>query len=264
MHSLTRQQGFVHSRVMDLVFLFVLILIGIGVWNWLSTIVSGDFTLAFFMVWLMASAVGWWWTREQPLVLRIPAGTLLFLLGALVLAPLSWWSADKIVLTAEAAVLAVGARYFGTLWSQRIAVRLKAGVPWYLDQSINLINDLARWVATSALAWFVVGVVPLLFVLVLPVEWIAWAALVWSFACMNWYCYKFRPSRVRVLKVPLGLWAFVFAAVVLQVFQKQILGPMEAGSIGQIAYAVYAPLGCALFFEMVVLGTPSKQSFDSV
>ena len=87
--------AFVRSSVLDLAFLFVLILIGIGVWQWLSTIVSGDLSLAFFMVWLMATAAAWWWTREQTLVLRIPAGFLLFLLISLVLLPLSWWSGNK-------------------------------------------------------------------------------------------------------------------------------------------------------------------------
>ena len=126
--------GFVRSSVLDLAFLFVLILIGIGVWQWLSTIVSGDFMLAWFMVWLMATAAAWWWIREQTLVLRIPAGFLLFLLISLVLLPLSWWSGNKWVVTAEAVVLAMTARYLGNLWSVRLKRTLAEGfAPWYLD-----------------------------------------------------------------------------------------------------------------------------------
>jgi hypothetical protein len=251
---MSRQRGFVRSSVMDLLFLFVLILLGIGAWKWLSTIVSGDFALAFFLVWLMATATAWWWTREQRLVLRIPAGSLVFICGALLLVPLSWWSGSKLAVTAEAAVLTVGARYLGALWSGKIALRLQSGKPWFLDQSVNLIDDLARWMATAAVAWFVVGVLPMLLVFVLPVDWIVWGALLWALACTAWYCYKFRPSRVRYLKIPLGLWAFVAVAAVLQVLQKQILGPIEAGSIGLIAYVAYAPAVCALFAEIAVVG----------
>ena len=68
------QRGFVRSGILDLAFLFILILIGIGVWQWLSTLISGDFMLAWFMVWLVATAAAGWWTREQPLVLRIQIG----------------------------------------------------------------------------------------------------------------------------------------------------------------------------------------------
>jgi hypothetical protein len=44
-------------------------------------------------------------------------------------------------------------------------------------------------------------------------------------------------------------------AVVLQLFEKQIAGPMEPGSIGVIAYAAYAPVVAGLFVEIAVLGT---------
>ena len=249
------QRGFVHSRLMDLIFLFVLILLGIGAWNLLATLVTADFALAFFLTWLMAAATAWWWTHEQALVLRIPAGFLLFLCAGSVLFPLSWWSVSKLAVVAEAAVLAVGARYLGALWSERLAVRIKQTPSWYLDQSINLIDDLARWVGISAVAWFVVGVLPLLLVVMLPLDWVPWGALVWAFACMAWYVFKFRPSRVRMLKIPLGLWVLVAAAVVLRVFQQQIVGPMEAGSIGLIAYVAYQPVVIALFVEILAVGT---------
>jgi hypothetical protein len=188
-------------------------------------------------------------------VLRIPAGTLLFVVGALVLLPLSWWSANKIVLTSEAVVLAVGARYTGALWSQRITARLKQGTPWYLDQSINLINDLALWAATSAVAWFVVGVVPLMLIFVLPPKGVGWGAVAWAFVMSAWYLHKIRRSRVRFLKVPLGLWVFVITLFILKVFQLQIIGTLEQGSIGWIAYAAFAPVVCAAFVEIVLLGT---------
>jgi hypothetical protein len=249
------QRGFVRSGILDLAFLFILILIGIGVWQWLSTIVSGDFMLAWFMVWLMATAAAWWWTREQPLVLRIPAGFLLFLALAVLFAPLSWWSGSKIAVAAEAVVLAVAAKYFGRLWSARFKERVAVGAPWYLDQSINLINDLFLWVGVSIVAWFAVGVLPLLLVLFMPVDWIPWGAMVWGFAATAWYLFKYRKSRVRLLKLPIGLWAFAVTAVVLKLFQQQIAGAMEAGSIELIAYAAYWPVALALFVEIVVLGT---------
>ncbi len=249
------QRGFVHSRVMDLVFLFVLILLGIGAWQWLSTIVSGDFMLAWFMVWLMATAAAWWWTREQPLVLRIPAGFLSFLVLAVLFAPLSWWSGSKIAVAAEAVVLAVGAKYLGRLWSARLEARIEAGAPWYLDQSANIVNDLFLWAGVSIVAWFAVGVLPLLLVFVFPVEWIPWGAMVWGFAATAWYLFKFRKSRVRLLKLPIGLWVFAVTALVLKLFQQQIAGPMEAGSIELIAYAAYWPVVCALFVEIAQIGT---------
>jgi hypothetical protein len=249
------QRGFVGAGLMDLAFLFILILVGIGVWQWLSTIVSGEFALAWFMVWLMATAAAWWWTREQPLMLRTPAGFLLFLCIGLVLAPLSWWSQAKIAVAAEAAVLAVGAKYLGRLWSARLQARITVGATWYVDQSINLINDLAFWAAVSIAAWFLVGVPSLLLVFVLPVDWIPWVAMVWGFAATAWYLFKYRKSRLRFLKLPIGLWVFVVTAVVLKLFQQQIVGPLEAGSIGLIAYAAYWPVVCAGFVEIVAIGT---------
>ncbi len=240
---------------MDLAFLFILILVGIGVWQWLSTIVSGEFALAWFMVWLMATAAAWWWTREQPLMLRTPAGFLLFLCIGLVLAPLSWWSQAKIAVAAEAAVLAVGAKYLGRLWSARLQARIEAGPPWYLDQSANIVNDLFLWAAVSIVAWFLVGVLPLMLVFVLPADWIPWAAMVWGFAAIAWYLFKFRKSRLRFLRLPIGLWVFVVTAVVLMLFQQQIVGRLEAGSIGLIAYLAYWPVVAGLFTETVIVGT---------
>jgi len=254
------QRGFVHSRVMDLVFLFVLILLGIGVWDWLSAIVSGDFGLAFFLVWLMAAALGWWWTHEQALVLRIPAGTLVFLGGALLLAPLSWWSGSKLVVATAAAVLAFSARYFGALWSARIARTLETGKPWYLDQSIDLTGDLARWVGFSVLAWFLAVVPPMLLVVFIPVEWVPWGALAWSFAATAFYLYKYRTGSPRLLKLPLGLYGFVAAVVLLRIFQRQIVGPLEAGSFQEIGYMAYWPAVSALFIEFVLVGTRKATS----
>lgn len=249
------QRGFVHSRVLDLVFLFVLILLGIGASQWLSTLVSGDFMLAWFMVWLMATAAAWWWTREQPLVLRIPAGFLLFLGLGLVFAPLSWWSGSKIAVAAEAPVLAVGVKYLGRRWSARLEARIEAGPPWYLDQSANIVNDLFLWVGVCIAAWFAVGVLPLLLVLFVPVEWIPWGAMAWGFVATAWYLFKFRKSRLRFLKLPIGLWAFVVTAVVLKLFRQQIAGAMEAGSIELIAYTAYWPVVVGLFIELMVIGT---------
>lgn len=256
----TAQRGFVHSRVLDPVFLLVLILIGLGLWQWLSTIVSGDFMLAWFMVWLMATAAAWWWTRGQPLVLRIPAGFLAFIGLSAVLLPLSWWSGSKLAAAAEAVVLAVGAKYLGVLWAARLKPRLAAGVPWYLDQSIDLIDDLFRWLGACIVAWFAVGVLPLMLVFVLPVEWVPWGALAWAFAATAFYLFKYRRSRVRFLKVPLGLWVFVLAAVILRLFQQQLVGPMEAGSIELIAYTACWPVVMAMFVEFVVVGTQKHTS----
>jgi len=253
------QRGFVHSRLLDLAFLFVLILLGIGAWQWLSTVVAGDFMLAWFMVWLMATAIAWWWTREQILVLRLPIGFLLYLVLGLLLVPLSWWSGSKLVAASEAVVLTVGARYFGALGSAKLKTRIEQGnAPWWLDQSIDLIADLARWIAVCIVAWFTVSLLPMVFVFVLPLEWIAWAAMVWGFGLAAWYLYKVRKSRVRLFKVPLGLWVFVLTAVVLQLFQKQLVGLMEAGSIEQIAYAAWWPVLAGMFIEIVVWGTERK------
>jgi hypothetical protein len=253
------QRGFVRSSVLDLAFLLMLLLLGIGLWQWLSTIVSGDYALSWFMVWLMAAGTAWWWTRSQTLVLRIPAGFLLFLAAGFVLGPLSWWSGSKLVVAAEAAVLAVGAKYLGVPWSGRLQQRLAAGpAPWYLDQSINLIEDLFRWLGICIVTWFAVGVLPLVFVLFLPLAWIPWAALLFGFALTAWYLYKFRKSRVRFLKVPLGLWVFVLTVVVLKLSQKQLMGPMEEGSIELIAYTACWPVVVAGFVEIVVLGTKQK------
>jgi len=249
------QRGFVHSRVLDLVFLFVLILLGIGVWQWLSTIVSGDFMLAWFMVWLMAAGAAWWWTREQPLVLRIPAGFLAFIGLGVVLLPLSWWSGSKLAAAAEAVVLAVGVKYLGALWAARLKPRIEAGAPWYLDQSIALIDDIFRWLGVCVVAWFAVGVLPLMLVSVLPMEWVHWGALVWAFAATAVYLSKYRKSRVRFFKVPLGLWVFVLTAVIMRLFQQQLAGPMEAGSIELIAYTACWPVVVAMFVEFVVIGT---------
>ena len=171
------------------------------------------------------------------------------------LAPLSWWSQAKIAVAAEAAVLAVGAKYLGRLWSARLKARIAAGAPWYLDQSINIVNDLFLWPAVSIVAWFLVGVLPLMLVFVLPAEWIPWAAMVWGFAATAWYLFKFRKSRLRFLKMPIGLWVFVVTAVVLKLFQQQIVGRLEAGSIGLIAYLAYWPVVAGLFTETVIVGT---------
>ena len=250
-----QQRGFVRSSILDLVFLFVVILLGIGVWQWLSTLISGDFMLAWFMLWLMAAAAAWWWTREQPLVLRIPAGFLLFLGSGLVLGALSWWSGSKLAVAAEAAVSALGARYLGALWAARLKPRIEAGAPWYLDQSVNLIEDLFRWIGVCAVTWFAVGVLPLMLVFVLPVEWVPWGALLWAFAATAFYLFKYRQSRMQFLKAPLGLWVFVLTAVILRLFQQQFVGPMEAGSIELIAYTACWPVVIAMFVEFVVIGT---------
>lgn len=253
-----RQRGFVRSGLLDLAFLLVLLLLGIGLWQWLSTIVAGDYALAWFMVWLMAAGAAGWWTRAEPLVLRIPAGILIFIAAWLLLGPLSWWAANKWVLAAEAAVSAVGAIYLGRLCSARIQQRLAAATPWYLDQSINLIEDLFRWGSVCIIAWFAVGVLPLMFIFFLPFAFIPWVALLWSFALTAWYLYKFRKSRLRFLKIPLGLWVFVLAAAVLKLFQKQLVGEMEAGSIELIAYTAYWPVVAASFAEIIMLGTKRK------
>lgn len=252
------QRGFVHSRVMDLVFLFVLILLGIGAWKLVENLIGGEFSLAFFLFWLMSAAAAWWWTRAQPLVLRVPVGFLLYLVLAAALVPLAWWSQSRLAVAAEALVAAVLARYVGAWLMRLVEPKARVAPPWYLDQRFNLIENLARWVFVAGLAWFVVGVLPLLLVFLLPVEWITWAALAWAFAALAWYCYRQRPSRVRLLKVPLGLWVFVVAVVLLKLLQPQLMGPLEAGSIGEIGYLVYLPTVAALFAEVVLVGTAQR------
>ncbi|HLW74912.1 MAG TPA: hypothetical protein VKT74_07585 [Gammaproteobacteria bacterium] len=257
MTTLAKQRGFVHSRVLDLLFLFVLILMGLGAFWWLSNIFSGDFPLAFFMIWLMAAAAGWWFSHEQRLLLRVPVGFLVFLGIGAVLAPLSEWSGSKIAVAVAAGLTAFPAKFIGNWWSQRLEPNVMPGIPtpWYLDQSINLFDDLFRWIGLSILAWFAVGVLPLILVMFIPVERVPWGALVWSFAATAFYLYKYRKSRLRFLKVPLGLYVFVLTAVLLLVFQKQIAGTLEAGSFEQIAYVAYWPAVTALFVEIVMIGT---------
>ncbi len=249
------QRGFVRAPLLDLAFLFALILLAWGLWSWLSSIVTGEFMLAWFLVWLMATAAAWWWSRSQPLVLRLPAGFLLFMGACALFMPLSWWSGHKLVLAAEAVVAAVGARYIGGIWSQHIEARLKDRRPWYLDQSINLVNDFCYWMAACMVAWFAVAVLPLLSVFILPFAWVPWAALLWGFVLSAWFFYKYHPSRTRILKIPLGLWVFVASAGALQLFQKQFIGPLETGSIQQIAYTAFWPVVAGIFMEVVMLGT---------
>lgn len=257
MRSRGLQSGFVHSRVLDLVFLFVLILLGLGAFWWLSNIFSGDFPLAFFMIWLMAAAAGWWFSHEQRLVLRVPVGFLVFLGLGLVLAPLSAWSGSKIAVAVAAGLTAFPAKFIGAWWSQRLEPKVMPGVPtpWYLDQSISLFDDLFRWIGLCILAWFLAVVPPMLLIMFIPVEWVPWGALVWSFAATAFYLYKYRMSRLRFLKVPLGLYIFVITAVLLLVFEKRLAGTLEAGSFEQIAYVAYWPAVAMLFVELVLVGT---------
>jgi hypothetical protein len=254
MGSFERQRGFVRSSVMDLAFLFILILIGLALWQFFSTVVSGDFPLVFFMVWLVVTALAWWWSRNQPLLLRVPVGFLVYLAAVAVLLPLSWWPGSRLILALEAAVAGTLPGYLGG-WCARLLQPRLAAPPWYLDQRINLMEDLGRWLFVSTIAWFAVGLLPLLLVFVLPLEWIPWAAQAWALAVLVWYLYKQRPSRMRLLKVPLGLWVFVGATVLLKLLQSRLAGPLEAGSIGAVAYAAYAPLVAAFFAEIVVVGT---------
>lgn len=254
------QRGFVRSSVMDLAFLFLLILFGLMAWQFFSTVATGDFTLVFFMVWLVASALGWWWSRKQLLVLRVQVGFLVYLAGAAVLMPLSWWSGNKVVLAFAAASAATLPGYVGGWLSRILQPRLQAVSPWYLDQRIDLVADLFRWLAVCIAGWFAVGILPLLLVFVMPPEWVPWVALLWGLAASSGYLYKLRPSRVRFLNIPLGLWVLVAAAILLKFLQRQIVGPLEPGSVGAIAYTAYAPIVIALFAEIVVVGTlkPSR------
>ncbi|HEY1991323.1 MAG TPA: hypothetical protein VGH71_02595 [Gammaproteobacteria bacterium] len=249
-----RQCGFVHNRVLDLAFLLVLVLLAIGAWAMLSSLFSGDFVYTWFMLWMAVAAIAWWSVRQQPLVLRVPAGSWVLLAAAMPLLPLSWWSGSKLVTAVEAAVAGVMAVYLGRLWSAHLKPRIASGPPWYLDQRTDLVMDLGRWVFACGAGWFLVGLLPLLLVILLPLDRIAGAATAWGFAALAWYCYRFRPSRLRLLKVPLGLWVFAVSAAALLLLQKQITGPLEVGSIGQIAYAAYAPVVCGLFAEIVVMG----------
>jgi|GEM_PF-5450157 len=246
---------------MDLVFLLVMILIGWGLWNWLSAIVQGEFALAVALTWLMAFGAAGWWTGGHRLVLRVPAGFLLFLGLTAVLGPLGWWSGNKILVALSAVAAALGAKYLGAWWSAKLEPKTMPGIPtpWWLDPSINLLHDVGRWVGACIVAWFALGVLPMLLVFVVPLNAVPWAAMVWSFAGLAWYFYQHRPPRGRLYRVPAGLWAFAVAAAVLALFQKQIAGPMEEGSIWLISYLAYTPAVIALFVEFVVVGTKSNK-----
>lgn len=253
MSGMGRQRGFVHSSIMDLAFLLVMILVAIGVGWWLTTLFGGDFALGFFMIWIVAVAGAGWWAHGQKLVLRVPAGIWVLLGLSAVLLPLSWWSGSKLITAAEAGVAAFAAVYLGGLWSKRVEERLKAGTAWYLDQRINLINDLFRWLFACIVAWFVVGVLPLALIFVMPPEYIVWGALAWAFACIAWYSCKFQPSRVRLLRIPADLWMLAAAAAMVRLLQRWTIGPLETGSIAQIGYLVCLPVVIAIFVKIVML-----------
>ena len=257
MNSVRSQRGFVHSRVMDLVFLLVLILMAWGLWQWLSTIMQGEFALAVALTWLMAFAAAGWWSSEQRLVLRVPVGFLLFFGLSAVLGPLGWWSGSKLVVAASAIVAAFTSKYLGGVCSAKLEPKVMPGIPspWWLDQSINLLHDVGRWVGASILVWFLVIVPPMLLVFVVPPECVPWAALVWAFVATAFYIYKYRPVRWRISKLPVAFYGFVITSVVLLIFQKQIAGPMEAGSFEQIAYVAFWPVIAALFLEFILVGT---------
>lgn len=51
----------------------------------------------------------------------------------------------------------------------------------------------------------------------------------------------------------------VVGAELQQVFEKQIAGPMEPGSIGVIAYEAYGPVVSAVFVEIVIVGAPRNK-----
>lgn len=260
-NRLSSQRGFVGAGLMDLAFLFVLILMGIGLWYLLSMLVNGNYAVAIFLLWLVAAAEAWWFSKDHRLVLRVPTGFLLFFAVGLPLAPLGAWSGSRL-LSVIAAIAAVSvAKFLGAWWSDRIAPKVVPGapVPWYLDQSINLIHDLFRWLFGCGVAWFGVAVAPLLLVFVLPPAVIPWAALVWGFAATVWYTFVFRKSRKRFLQLPLGLYAFAVTAVLLHVFRKNLAGALEPGSFEQIAYVAYWPVVGALFIEIVAVGTKAAK-----
>ena len=256
-NRLSSQRGFVGAGLMDLAFLLVAILIAIGLWYVLSTLVNGDYAVAIFLLWLLAAAEAWWFSKDHRLVLRVPTGALCFLAVALPLAPLGAWSGSRLLSVGAACVAVSLAKFLGAWWSGRLDPKLMPGipVPWYLDQSVNLINDLFRWLFACVVAWFLVGITPLLLVFVVPPEVVPWAALVWGFAAMVWYSFVYRKSHKLFLQIPLGLYAFVVTAVLLHVFQKDLVGPLEPGSFEQIAYVAYWPVVAALFIEIVAVGT---------
>jgi hypothetical protein len=248
---------------MDAVFLVVLILIGILLVNWFLTITSGVSALEGFVLWLLALGTAYWLTREQALVLRLPTGLLLFVVTSAGAAPISWWSGSKIVVGTVAALCVVVCGYLGDRWSRSLQQRVlprhaTTAVPFYLDQSINLVDDLARWLVAAMFAAFVVIVVPLVFMLALPPETARWVGIAWGFGATAFYLFKFRNPRVRILKLPLGLWVFAAAAVLLQVFRAELAGPIAdegEGSVWVIAYSAYWPVCAATFVEIVLLGT---------
>ncbi|MGE5624411.1 MAG: hypothetical protein ACM3ZT_02565 [Bacillota bacterium] len=242
---------------MDLAFLLVIILIAWGIGELISTIAHGDFATAVALIGLMTLGAAWWWTKDQRLVLRVPLGFWCYLAAAAVLGSFTVWTGSKIAVALAAGYAPLAAKYPGGYWSAKFEARTQPGLPtpWWLDQSVNLLEDLFRWVAGSLLAWFLTVVPPMLLVFVVPLEWVPWAALIWAFAATVFYIYKYRAARWRLFKLPLALYAFAITSGVLLIFQKQIAGPLEAGSFEQIAYVAFWPAVSALFTEFVVVGT---------
>jgi hypothetical protein len=254
----SRQGGFVGAGVMDLVFLLFLIAIGAGLWQWFSAILTGDLATAVFLLWLMAAAGAYWYTREQMRVLRLPTGAFLFVALCAALFPLSVWSGNKIVAACAAGAAVVVAKYAGAWWSRRLRARHaeQSGSPWYLDQSINLFDDLFRWLGLSAVAGLLTGVVAPLAGLMFSVDAGPWAAMVIGFGMTGFFLLSVRKSRLRFLGLTPGVWSLPVAVVVLMLLQKQLVGPLEPGSMELAYYVAFAPVVIALFIDVVAIGTP--------
>ncbi|HEV2213216.1 MAG TPA: hypothetical protein VGS99_07695, partial [Gammaproteobacteria bacterium] len=198
-------------------------------------------------------AVVYWQTREQILILRTPAGFLLATLQALVLVPLSWWFSSRWLMAGSAVAMILVARYAGAAWSRRLAAREPK--PRYLEQSINLVEDLGRWIGVSMLAWFVAGVAPLVATALVPDYAAPWAAVIWGLAVTAVYLLSVRKSRARLLRLPLALWVQIPVALLLYYFRRTFLGAAAPDSFEAVAYYGYWPVVAAGFVEYVVLGT---------
>lgn len=258
MSASRRQRGFVGAGIMDLAFLLFLIAIGAGLWQWFSAILTGDLATAVGLLWLMASGGAYWLTREQLRMLRMPTGALLFVVLGIGLLPLSVWSGNKIFAAGAAGLAVVAAKYAGGWWSRRLNARHdpQSRLPWYLDQSINLFDDLFRWLGMSAIAGLLTGVAAPMAGIIIGPDAAPWGAMVVGFGMTAYYLLYIRKTRLRLLGLTPGLWSLPLVVVGLMLLEKRLVGPLETGSIELAYYVAFTPVVAALFIDVVMLGTP--------
>lgn len=258
---LHRQRGFGPHYMMLLAMAASLLLVAIcAVW-FVRAVRTEDFGTAALLLWLagLAGTYAFAARRDQALVMRMPAGLALFVAVGGVTVPVSVWSQSRWLVAAVVAVQSAASILAGSRVSAWLRERIlprypRDKIPWLLAQDRHLVKDLVRFAAVAIFAWFVIAIPPILVALVLPavpVSMPRWMAVGLAFAATA--CYLVTRSRLRLLRIPPGLWVFVACAAGLALFRSQLGGP-DDGSIQDIAYHAYFPALAAAFAEIVVIG----------